>query len=75
MKNKLGKRYDFITFALNEDFKSQRSLASRLSLMTDALADGINDLAADLLGDIILEETENGYTIIEDYRELFENDR
>ena len=75
MKNKLGERYDFITFALNEDFKSQRSLASRLSLMTDALADGINDLAADLLGDIILEETENGYTIIEDYRELFENDR
>ena len=75
MKNRLGERFDFIIFALNNDFKGQRSLASRLSLMTDALADGINDLAADILGDIILEEAENGYIIIEDYRELFENDR
>ncbi len=74
MKNRLGEKYDFIIYALNEDFKNQRSLASKLSLMTDALADGINDLAADILGDIILEENDGGYTIIKDYRELFEND-
>ncbi len=71
MKNRLGEKYDFIIYALNEKFKSQRDLASRLSLMTDALADEINDLAADILGDIILEENDGGYTLIEDYRELF----
>ena len=63
-----------IIYALKEDFKKQRETASNLSLMTDALADEINDLAADILGDIILEDTGDGYTILEDYRELFEND-
>ena len=71
IKKQLGEKYYFIIYALNEDFKSQRDLSSKLSLMIDALADEINDLAADILGDIILEENDGGYTIIEDYRELF----
>ena len=37
--------------------------------MIDAVADEINEIAAEIFGDVILEEGEDGYVIIEDYRE------
>ena len=38
--------------------------------MADALVDEINEIAADLFGDIIIEEVEDGYVVIEEYRDL-----
>ena len=46
----------------------QRAAADALGKLTDAVADEVNRLAADHLGDILLEEGENGYGVIEDYR-------
>ena len=37
--------------------------------MLDAMADEINEIAAEVFGDVILEEGAQGYVIIEDYRE------
>ena len=37
--------------------------------MIDAVADEINEIAAEIFGDVILEDGEGGYAIIEDYRE------
>lgn len=74
LKKQLGEKYEFIVAAKNEDFSAQHELAKKFSTFTGVLADGINDLAANILGDIILEETEDGYTIITDYMEMFEND-
>jgi hypothetical protein len=37
--------------------------------MIDAVADEINGIAADVFGDVILEEDDGGYVIIDDYRE------
>lgn len=73
-RKSLGKKYDFLLACLNNDVTSQKKIAAGLSLLTDAVADEINDIAADILGDIILEESDSGYTIIDDYRELLEND-
>lgn len=75
LKKILKEKYGFIVAAYNEDFSVQRKLASELSVMVDALADEINDVCVDVLGDVLLEENNGGYSIIEDYRELFENDR
>ena len=36
----------------------------------EVLADEINALAADLLGDILLEESDYGFAVIEDYESL-----
>lgn len=74
LKKQLGEKYEFIIAAVNSDFATQRELAKKLSTFPDALADSINDVATDILGDIILEEDDSGYTIIEDYTEMFEND-
>ena len=35
--------------------------------MPDLLADEINELAAEHMGDVLLEETDDGYAVIEDY--------
>ena len=37
--------------------------------MADAVADEINEIAAEVFGDVILEDDEGGYVVIEDYRE------
>ncbi len=74
LKTALGDKYEFVLAALDEDIAQQKAIAARLGLLPDALADMINDIAADILGDIILEDAVGGYTIIEDYKELFKNE-
>ena len=60
--------------ALSEDFAGQARFAKHTGVMTDAIADKINDIAVELLGDIILEDSNGGYTIIEDYKGLFNDE-
>ena len=49
----------------------QRKFASAHGTTIDELADKINETAADIFGDIILEDSGSGYVIIEDYLFLF----
>lgn len=74
LKRLLGEKYNFVVAALESDGKKQSEIADKLSIMADALADEINDLAAEIIGDIILEDQGGYYTVIEDYREIFENE-
>ena len=60
---------DFLRLALAGDGAGQRALAARLRVLPDALADRINEWAVGSnIGDIILEETDGGYAVLEDYR-------
>ncbi len=59
----------FIAAAAAGDGAGQRAAAKALGRMVDAVADEINEIAAELFGDVILEDGGNGYVIIEDYRE------
>jgi len=49
---------------------AQREFALSRGMMVDAIVDKINTVAGDMLGDILLEEGDDGYTVIEDYREI-----
>ena len=49
----------------------QRKFASSHSLTLDEIADTINECAANVFGDIILEDAGGYYTIIEDYVDQF----
>jgi hypothetical protein len=60
---------EFIRAALAEDFVLQSSIASRIGSLPDIIADRINTLAADTMGDILLEDIGGGYAVIEDYIE------
>jgi hypothetical protein len=70
----LGDLADFLPLALAKDGAAQRDLARRLHLMPDAVADRINTVAGDMLGDILLEEENGVYTVIPDYIELLKEE-
>jgi hypothetical protein len=50
--------------------RAQREFALSRGQMVDAIVDKINTVAGDMLGDILLEESDDGYAVIEDYREI-----
>lgn len=62
---------DFIETALSGDGSKQVSVASEMGRIPDSLADEINEVAANVFGDIILEKNGDIYSIIEDYTEVF----
>lgn len=63
---------DFLRAVLAGDTKSIRAAAAQAEGLPDALADEINELAADTLGDILLEDTGNGWKVLDDYRDRLE---
>ncbi|MBE6630707.1 MAG: hypothetical protein E7624_07670 [Ruminococcaceae bacterium] len=66
----LGELCEFVQLAALGDVAAQRAFALRMHMMTDAVADKINTVSGDILGDIILEEAGNGgYALVEDYTE------
>ena len=71
LKASLGEKYEFLLAALEKDPARQKQVAKRISAMPEAIADEINEIAAELIGDIILEEDEaGGYRVIDEYREV-----
>ena len=72
LKTELSEFVDFINCALCGDIKGQRDFARARGEMTDSIADRINEIAADAIGDILLEEDDNGgYRVLEEYLELW----
>lgn len=65
----------FVRAALVGDVLAEERIAGKQGKLKDAFADEINGIAADVIGDVILEDIGVGYAVIEDYRELFEDDR
>ncbi|MBR2445583.1 MAG: TerB N-terminal domain-containing protein [Clostridia bacterium] len=59
----------FIAAAAEGNAAAQNAAAREMGKMIDAVADEINEIAAEIFGDVILEDGEGGYAIIEDYRE------
>ncbi len=62
----------FLRAVLREDTDGQRAEAGRAGLMLEAFADEINAWSADLMGDILLEESGTAFAVLEDYREWLE---
>ena len=67
----LGELLEFVSLCASGDIAGQREFARRRGELPELVADTVNALAADIIGDIILEECDGGYALIEDYRELF----
>lgn len=59
----------FLQAALCEDGTEQKRLAAQMGKLPDVVADEINTLAADLFGDILLEDAGAAYAVLEDYRD------
>lgn len=63
---------DFVRAALLCDASMQRAISSSLGLPINVVADEINEAFSDGFGDIVLEESETCFTVLEDYREDIE---
>ena len=70
----LGAFYPFAEAAYRADFKGERTVSAELGMLPDVVADRVNELAADALGDILLVDDGDGYLVLDDYRSLFESD-
>ena len=68
--NPFGDKHEFIIAVLNNDIKAQREYLSKRNMIADALVDEINELAADELGDILIEHDGEKYVIIDEYKEI-----
>ena len=60
---------EFVRAALSSDFAAEEKIASQIGELTDSLADAVNEAFADGFGDVVLENSCDGYVIIEDYKE------
>lgn len=63
----LGELADFIKLCISPSPTEQRRFASTHSLSLDEISDRINECAADVFGDILLEDVGGAYGILEDY--------
>jgi hypothetical protein len=59
----------FLAAAHDADGALQSAIAAEAGSLPDIIADRINTLAADVFGDIVLEESDGIYIVIEDYEE------
>jgi len=60
---------EFMLAAIDEDYARERRIAKENAKSPELIADAINTKAADVIGDIVLEETDGGYAVIIEYLE------
>ena len=61
--------FAYLSAILSENAAEKRAAVQNLCLPEEVVVDEINTLAADLLGDILLEENDCGFGVIDDYRD------
>ena len=62
-------RVEFVSAALLCDTGKMKEICDRVGMLADAIADEINEAFVDGFGDVVLEECDGEYRVIEDYRE------
>ena len=67
-----GEHHEFLLICLNGTASDERAYARSHGLTVDELADMINELSVELIGDIILDSDGEKYTVIEDYIDIIE---
>ena len=65
-----GDSYKFLLLCKSGYMNNQKSFAKAMGMTLDELADKINEIAIDVIGDIIIEDCGEGYEIIPDYLDL-----
>ena len=72
LHSKWGTHHAFLLICLNGTPSEQRNYAKRFGMTLDELADNINEIAVNLIGDIVLDFDGDKYTVIPDYIDVIE---
>ena len=67
----LGDDAEFLSLCIENDFSAQIKFALSHSSTPDEIAERINGVSLELIGDILLEDTGDGYSVLPDYQNLF----
>ena len=67
LRGALGVLCDYLCALLNEDNLARRNSLASLKLSEAVAVDRINEIAADVIGDIVIDGDEGNYYVIEDY--------
>ena len=70
LSDAFGDSYKFLLLCKSGYMNNQKSFAKAMGMTLDELADKINEIAVDVIGDIIIEDCGDGYEIIPDYLDL-----
>lgn len=65
-----GDTYKFLLICKSGYTQNAKSFARDMGMSIDELADKVNEIAVDTIGDILLQECDGGYEIISDYLDL-----
>ncbi len=72
MRTSFGALWEILLVLFEGREDAIHQAAKKQGKMPDALADEINEIASEAIGDALIEETSGGYRIIEDYRDMIE---
>lgn len=70
LSDALGELLGFALAVKTGDKAAQDNEAKALGKLKDSIVDEINDIAVEVIGDILIEDGDNGYEISEFYREM-----
>lgn len=70
LESQLGIYWNFALAVKALDGEKIEKEAQKLAMLPEAVVDIINEIAVEAIGDILIEEGDNGFEIIECYREL-----
>ncbi len=70
-QSRISHHLDFFELIKIGDVSEQMRYIKANRIIAEAVVDEINEAAADIFGDILIEELDFGYQIIEDYKDIF----
>lgn len=69
----IAKYSEFFEYVLNLQYDKQKEYCRSRGLLLDAVVDKINELAVEYFEDVLIEEVDGGYAVIEEYTFMFED--
>ena len=70
LRVQLGEYLPFVEALLRGNLTECEKIASQMGKLIDSVVDAINEIAVEVIGDMLIEEGDDGFTVIEDYREM-----
>lgn len=70
LRESLGEYLQFVEAVLRGDMPECEKIALRMGKLTDLVVDAINEIAVEVIGDMLIEECDGVFSVIEDYREM-----
>ena len=70
LREALGEHFTFVETLKRGDQSVCRSIAAEAGKLFDSVIDEINEIAVEVIGDVLIEEVDDGFEILDCYREL-----